>query len=358
MSHAPSTIDVATDAARTLGERILLAIGVADDDATRVVDSLLFADRRGVGTHGLMRLPFYVDRVRAGGIDPRASTTVVRDSPATALLDGGNGFGAVVTTRVAQLAIEKAASVGAATVVGRAMNHFGAAAYYATMASARGMVGIVMGNVTASMSPTGGTTAVVGNNPIAFAIPSAGPDPVVFDATTSRSSWGALLRAMQRGEPVAEGAFLGPDGKPSVDPAVILAGGSLQPIESYKGYGLALVIGLLTGVLGGGSFDADIKHPYRELAAAGDNAALAIALDVQRFVALEEFAQRVDMISREIRSAPRAEGTTTIMVPGDREAQTARAYEDHVALDVETLAQIEKLAAELGVGTLDPSRSL
>src|SRR5664279_3956743 len=142
------------------------------------------------------------------------------------------------------------------------MNHFGAAAYYATMAAEQDMVGMVMTNVTASMAPTGGREVLVGNNPIAFAFPSSGPAPVIFDAATSRSSWGALLRAAQRGESLAPDAFLGSDGMPSDEPDAVLAGGSLLPIEGYKGYGLALCIALLTGVLAGAEFDSEIAHPY------------------------------------------------------------------------------------------------
>jgi len=209
---------------------------------------------------------------------------------------------------------------------------------------------IAMTNVTASMSATGGTTPVVGNNPIAFAVPSAGDDPVVFDAATSRSSWGALLLAAQRGEPLVQGAFLGPDGLTSVDPANVLAGGSLQPIEGYKGYGLALCIGLLTGVLAGGCFDSEIRHPYRDLSCAGDNSALVMALDVAHFVDRGQFAERVAQLSASIRSGPTAKNADPIMIPGDREAGRARMQTSEIALESQTVRELDDLAAELSVG--------
>jgi LDH2 family malate/lactate/ureidoglycolate dehydrogenase len=349
MSESVLPVRVAADDARALAEGILIAVGANERVARRVVDSLLYADLHGIGTHGLMRLKHYVERVQAGGIDPSATVECVREAPASALLDGGNGFGAVVTTRAMDVALEKAAMQGTAAVVARNMNHFGAAAYYATMASERGMVGIVMVNVTASMAPTGGMSLIVGNNPIAFAFPSAGDDPIVFDAATSRSSWGSLFRAAQRNETLAEGAFLGADGLPTTDPETVMQGGSLQPIEGYKGYGLALCIGLLTGVLGGGKFDSEIAHPYRVLTARGDNSALVLAISIDHFAGREAFARRASALGDEIRSGPRAPGGDTIMVPGDREHAVARSRRTHVLLEARTVSELEGLAHELDV---------
>jgi LDH2 family malate/lactate/ureidoglycolate dehydrogenase len=333
----------------TLAEEILTAVGAGPADAARVVDSLIYSDRRGVGTHGLIRLKFYVDRVRAGGIAPDATVELVRETEATALLDSGNGFGAVATTKVLELAIEKASRAGAGIVAARNMNHFGAAAYYATMAAERQMVGMVMTNVTASMAPTGGKEVTVGNNPIAFAFPSSDPSPLIFDAATSRSSWGALLRAAQRGEALVPDAFLDAEGAPSREPDAVLEGGSLLPIEGYKGYGLALCIALLTGVLAGGEFDAEIAHPYRDLSARGGNSVLAVVFPTAGFAGAEAFARRVGELSATIRSGPTAVGVERIMVPGDREDATARAAGDTISLEAETVEQIEALGVELGL---------
>jgi L-2-hydroxycarboxylate dehydrogenase (NAD+) len=349
MMETRPPLHIPVDQARTLAEEILNAVGAADDDASRVVDSLIYADRRGVGTHGLIRLKFYVDRVRSGGIDPDATVELVRESDATALLDSGNGFGAVATTRALELAIDKASKAGAGVVAARNMNHFGAAAYYATMAAEQNMVGVVMTNVTASMAPTGGTDVLVGNNPIAFAFPSSDSAPVIFDAATSRSSWGALLRAAQRGEPLAPDAFLGPNGMPSREPDAVLAGGSLLPIEGYKGYGLALCIALLTGVLTGGEFDSEIAHPYRHLEAPGGNSILAIAIPVDGFVGADAFAGRVGDLSETIRSGATAPGVDRVMVPGDRENAAAQAAGETISLEHETVEQLEALGTELGV---------
>jgi L-2-hydroxycarboxylate dehydrogenase (NAD+) len=273
---------------------------------------------------------------------------VVREDVASALLDGGNGFGAVVTTRATELAIEKARNAGVAAVAARCINHFGAAAYYAMMASEEGVVGIVMGNTTAAMPAAGGTTPVVGNNPIAFAFRSTGA-PVVFDAVTSRSSWGALLQAKQAGASLAPGAFLGPDGVPTTDPDAVLAGGSLQPIEGYKGFGLAICIALLTGVLADGAYDDEIIHPYRHLAAPGDNSVLVLAIDVDHFADRDRFAERVGVVGERVRGGRSAPDAPPIMMPGDREhARTAR-QDTHVELAPETVAELEALGRSLGL---------
>jgi LDH2 family malate/lactate/ureidoglycolate dehydrogenase len=234
-------------------------------------------------------------------------------------------------------------------VVARNLNHFGAAAYYSMMAAARGMIGMTMTNVLALMAPTGGTERVVGNNPLSFAFPSAGEDPIVWDSAMSRSTWGALLLAQQRDEPLAEGAFLAADGQPTRDPAAVLAGGSLVPIAGYKGYGLALAIALLTGVLAGWRFDAELGGGLSS-SSPGDNTALMAAIRVSDFIDPGEFAGRVEAIAEMIHAVPTQSGVDRIWLPGEKEAEARKQrLMAGVPVGPAVRADIEGLANRLGV---------
>lgn len=329
---------------------ILEAVGVPREGAQTTADCLVFAELRGIQSHGLIRLRFYVDRIRAGGIKTRPSPRAVHEGLGTALLDADNALGPVGGRWAMTIALEKAGKNGVGLVVVRNLNHYGTAAYYAVMALERRMIGASMTNVVASMAPTGGSRPVVGNNPLAFAFPARDADAIVFDAATSQSSWGALTVARQQGRPLPLGPFLGPDGQPSDDAEAVLDGGSLAPIAGYKGYGLALTISLLTGVLGDWKFDTEITHPYRDLAAPGDNAALMLAIDVEQFAGADRFAARADEVVRAVQAVPAIAQGGHCLLPGQREAEAAAAnLADGIPLSGETLTDVRGLAADLGV---------
>lgn len=329
---------------------ILQGAGVPEADARRVADNLVFAERRGTVTHGLVRMKHYCERLEAGGTAAVANVRTIRESVATALLDGDNGLGAVVGTRAMEVAIEKARTVGVGLVVARELNHFGAAAYYGLMAAQHGMIGIVSCNVPASMAPTGASKAVVGNNPLAIAFPAADRPPVVWDSAMSRSSWGALYLAAQTGQLLVDGAYLGADGLPTTDPDRVLDGGSLVPIAGYKGYGLALCLGLLTGVLAGARFDADLTHPYLELGAPGGGAALMIAIDVGALCPADAFIEQVESIALEIAGLAPALPGDRVWLPGEKEAVTeAEVRRTGIPLSVQTHAEMLALRERYGL---------
>jgi LDH2 family malate/lactate/ureidoglycolate dehydrogenase len=336
---------------------ILNRAGVPADDARRVADCLVFAERRGTVTHGLMRLKHYCERLEAGGTAAVGVVRVVHESAATALLEGGNGLGAVVGARAMEVAIGKARDTGVGFVVARELNHFGAAAYYALIAAEQDMIGIVSCNVPGSMAPTGASKAMIGNNPLALAFPGRDRPPVVWDAATSQSSWGALYVAMQTGAPLAEGAYLGPDGLPTGDGSRVIDGGSLVPIAGYKGYGLALCLALLTGVLAGARFDADLTHPYFDLAAAGGGSALMVAVDVGAFRAAEEFVEHVESVAARISGLAPSRPDERVWLPGEKEAVTeSERRRDGIPLSDETHAEILELRRQYGLDARNLTR--
>jgi LDH2 family malate/lactate/ureidoglycolate dehydrogenase len=341
---------VSPEKLRGISGEILKAVGVRPEEAALIADCLVYANLRGVDTHGVIRLKFYLQRIAGGGDNPRARMTVIRESPTTALLDADNAFGPVAGVRAMDLAIAKAREGGIAAVAIRNANHFGAAAYYAERPLRAGMIGICMANVVASMPPPGGRAARVGNSPIAFAFPAAAEPPVVFDAATSVAPWGALIEARLRGEPLPPDSFLDREGRFTRDAEAVLDGGFLVPIAGHKGFGLALSIALLTGLLADGVFDTDIAYPYGDVSLHGNNSFLMLALRVDRFVPLQDYTRRMDEIIRLMRATPTVEGVARVLVPGQREHETAQERSRRgIPLSPEIKAELEGLAASVGL---------
>ncbi|UCH36309.1 MAG: Ldh family oxidoreductase [Armatimonadota bacterium] len=341
---------VAADALRDACSQILEAVDVRRDEAALIADCLVYANLRGVDTHGIIRLKFYLQRIAAGGDNPRAQIKIVRESATTALLDADNAFGTVAGVTAMDLAIAKARDSGVGVTVIRNANHFGVAAYYAARPLREGMIGVCTTNVVASMPPPGGRAARVGNSPIAITFPSGEEPPVIFDAATSVAPWGALIEARLRGEQLPPDSFLDSDGGPTRDPQAVLDGGFLLPIAGHKGYGLALSVALLTGLLGGGVFDTDIMYPYGDVSVPGSNSFLMLALRVESFVPLEEYTRRMDDVIRLVRATPTAEGVERVLLPGQREHETAQERaRTGIPLSREQVDELQGLAASVGV---------
>jgi len=331
-------------------KEILVKNGVPENDADIVADSLVAANLRGVDTHGVLRLKIYVDRIKAGGNNPTPSIKVVKDSPVSAVLDGDNSLGQVGGYRTMKLAIEKAHNTGVGIVTIRNSNHYGTAGYYAMMALEEDMIGVSFTNVLASMPPTGGRQPRVGNNPFAIVFPAGEEYPVVLDAASSLSSWGKLFIAAQKGEPLPEGCFLDKDGNPTLKPEDVFNGGMLLPIADYKGYGLALCIGIFTGLLSGGSFDVDVPHPNIHIAKPGDNSFFMAAIKIDQFVPVEQFKQRMDEIIKLIKTTELASDADRIYLPGEKEYEMEKQRRiTGIPLSGKMIDELNLLAQEAGM---------
>jgi L-2-hydroxycarboxylate dehydrogenase (NAD+) len=240
-------------AARVFGE-----VGLPEADAARVAELMVAADLSGAEGHGIFRLPQYVRRIQAGGVNVRPRITSQRTAPATALVDGDNGMGHLVMSRAADLAVEIAREAGVGWVGVRMSNHAGPAALYATVPLAHDMVGVYMAVANANhMPPWGGRESVLGTNPIAIAVPTRDEPPFVLDMATTVVSYGTVKKHVQRGLPLEAGWMVTAEGEAVLDPARV-AEGFLLPIGGYKGSGLAIGLGLLAGVLNGAAFGRDV----------------------------------------------------------------------------------------------------
>lgn len=330
--------------------RVLVTLGVPETDAETVAGLMVEADLLGYDTHGLFRLRQYVNRLKGGGIAPAAQVTVLRETAATALLDGGNGLGHLAMQQATTLAITKARDAGIGWVGVRGNNHAGPAALYVRPQAAAGMIGICAAVGSANhVTPYGGTDLLLGTNPIAIAAPGGGADPFVLDMATTVAAVGKIKTLMQRGEQMPEGWMVGRDGKPLTDPAR-RDEGFLLPIGGPKGYGLAVAIGLLAGVLNGAAFGSDVVDFTTDTTSPTNTGQFVAAIDIAAFGDPEAFAATAAKVFAELRASPPLPGHDPVRVPGDgRAALRARHLADGIPLHPALLRDLAAIAAELGV---------
>src|SRR5262245_47930257 len=332
----------------------LAAVGLPGLDAAKVAELMTEADLTGADAHGVFRLPQYVRRLKAGGVNPKPAIQVTRTAPATALVDGDNGMGHLVMARAAKPAIDLARETGVAWVGARRSNHAGAAGVYAALPLAQNMIGIYSVVASANhMAMWGGAETLLGTNPLAVAIPAGDEAPVVLDIATTVVSYGTVKNYRLQGKPMPEGWMVSrEDGGPLTDPARS-EHGLLLPIGGYKGSGLALVLGLLAGTLNGAAFGRDVIDFNYDDEHACDNGHFIIALDVARFTPLATFTAEVDRHMRDLRSSQRLPGVDAIRVPGEqRRARRDDRVRNGVPMLPELRAQLDKLADELAVKRL------
>ena len=335
-------------------EDALAVVGLPAADAGKVAELMTEADLTGADAHGVFRLPQYVRRLRAGGVNRTPDIRVTKTAAATALVDGDNGMGHLVMARAAETAIELARAAGVAWVGARRSNHAGSAGVYAALPLAHGMIGIYSVVASANhMAPWGGAETLLGTNPLAVAIPAGSEAPVVLDMATTVVSYGTVKAyRMQGKEMPADWMVSREDGRPVTDSARS-ADGLLLPIGGYKGSGLALVLGLLAGTLNGAAFGRDVIDFNYDDESACDNGHFIVALDVARFVPLAAFTAEVDRHVRDLRNSQRLPGFDAIRLPGEQRRQRRADRLRHgVPMPQELLAQLDKLADELGVKPL------
>ena len=330
-----------------------VAAGLPDADAARCAELMTEADLTGAEGHGILRLPQYVRRLKAGGFNAHPNITVTKSAPATALVDGDNGMGHLVMTRAANEAIAMARETGVAWVGVRRSNHAGPAGLYAEMPTAHGMIGFYAAVANANhMAAWGGADLLLGTNPLAIGVPS-GSGPLVLDMATSIVAYGTVKKYALRGLTMPEGWFVKPDTGESITDPNRSGEGILLPMGEYKGAGLALMLGLLGGVLNGAAFGRGVVDFNADDTSETNTGHFMVAIDIARFVPLATFTAEVDRHANDFRQSKRLPGVDEIRLPGDRRAQCrAERLRDGVPIAPALLAQLDKLAAELKIKPL------
>ena len=328
---------------------ILKKIEVSPEDAEVISDSLVKSDLMGVNSHGLIRFPFYVERMAKGGTEANPVITVQSETPAIASLDGGNGMGQVLAARAVDMAVEKAENLGIGFVVIRNSCHFGAAGYYALKASVRDKIGIVWSNGSAVMAPWGGCARTIGNNPLAVSFPTGSYDPFLLDMAMSKVAGGKVRLYAENGEKIATDWIINKEGKATDDPNDLSAGGSLLSM-GHKTYGLAIVGEILAGVLPGAALMSRIPLWFRDLETPTDIGHMVLVIDIEKFLPVPEFRKKVDLIISELKGSRKAEGVDEILFPGEIEARREREQlKNGVVLPVSVLDELDKVADAYGI---------
>jgi len=325
--------------------QVFAAHGVPTEEAMLVADTLVQADLWGHQSHGVMRLSWYVGRLRSGVMRAVAGPRVVTDVGALAVIDGCDSMGQVLASRAADEAVRRAKTHGVGVVAVRNSNHFGTAMYFTLQAARKGCVALLSTNASPAMAPWGGREKRVGNNPWSIAAPAGEHVPMVLDIANTVVARGKVYLARQKGQKIPLGWAIDSEGEPTTDPIAALRG-IILPMAEHKGYGLAVMMDVLSGVLTGSGFGTGVHGPYQTAQRSGAGH-LMIALDIAAFQPLAEFEARMARLIAELKSTPLAKGTTEIFYPGELEARNeVETRARGLMLPSETLASLRHLAKE------------
>lgn len=345
-----ASIYVAEEPLRVFAARVLQAVGQSKEDAETTVRVLLASDTRGIASHGVGRLAWYVTMIDEGGIDARVQPVVVRQSAATAVLDARNGMGHPAGVRAMSMAIEKAAAHDTGIVTVRHSNHYGIAGYYAMMALEHDMIGISMTNSHPLIVPTAGKARALGTNPIAIAAPTEGIPAFVLDMSTAVVPRGRLEVARRRGLRLPSGWALDAAGRPTESADDGLAGG-LLPLgghaitSGYKGYGLAMAVEIFSAIMPG-SLYGPLIHEMWDASAPSDLGQFFMAINIAAFDEPASFKRRLTDLIRQVKATARADGEEEILVAGEKEHRAAeRSLREGVKLDLDVARDLAALAA-------------
>ena len=341
--------------------RVFRHVGVPEEDARTAAAVLQAADLRAIDSHGVARLHAYFEMVQAGRIDPRPNITIVRESPSTATVDGGNGLGLVVGPKANAIAMEKADTNGSGWVSVRNTNHYGIAGYYVLRALERDLIGWSMTNATKLVTPLWGAERMLGTNPIAIAFPGLEEPAIVIDMATSATAYGKIEIAQRAGKPIPAGWAIDRNGAPTTDPNAMIDGGAQLPLGSdrdgggHKGYALAVMVDVLSAVLSGANWGPFVppfalrqEIPTRSVGKGIGHFFGALRIDA--FIEKDEFKRQIDEMIRTLRKTRRAPGTAGPLIPGDpeREAEAIRRREG-IPVVAPVVAELRDISRQTGI---------
>ncbi len=336
---------IASAVLRDFAARAFIAVGLPETDAGIVAGLMAEADLIGADAHGIFRLPQYIRRLQAGGVNKTPNITVNRTAAATALVDGDNGMGHLVVAKAAETAIEMAREAGIGWAGVRRSNHAGPASIYAAMALDAGMIGIYSAVASANhMAPWGGTDLLLGTNPLAVAIPAGDAAPVVLDIATTVVSYGTIKNYVLQGKAFQPGWMIDrKDGSDLTDPSRS-KDGVLLPIGGYKGAGLALILGLLAGSLNNAGVGKHVVDFNADDSTESNTGQFVLVLDIKRFIDPELFAALVTAHLAELRESAVLPGITSIRLPGD---ERAKRKAERSALGVPMVPELRGVLSQL-----------
>lgn len=330
-------------------EAVMCRAGLSDEESRIFSDSLLNAELRGIGSHGLTRLATYAKRVEQGLVAGHTEPEILQDSGAVLRIEGKNAMGSCVGAKVMNLLIDRAAQYGTAFAAVCGGNHFGYAAYFTEMAARQGMLGLAVANGPAAIPPTGGTTPLLGTNPVAISIPAGGRRPITLDMATSAVARGKVALARKNGTSIPLGWGVDSHGKPTTDPNAVLDGGSMLPMAGPKGYGIALIVEILCSCLSG-AMNGQTLGSFYDFSRTQDTGFAFGVIDLGKITDPEVFGARMDALCDSVKASSRAEGVDEIFLPGEIESRRAdRTKETGITLSAAVEKELREVAAHYAV---------
>jgi ureidoglycolate dehydrogenase (NAD+) len=330
----------------------LTKAGLKPQDALVVAEVLVMTDTWGTFSHGTGALANYVNTMKSGGINPSALPEVIAGGTGWAIVDGHSSMGMLGSTMAMNLAIEKARESTIAWVGVRESSHFGAAGYYANMAARENMVGIAMSNADPNMVVPGARGHIIGNNPIAYAVPAGEEHPILLDIALSAVAAGKILGMKALGQAIPPSWLTDAEGLPTSEVGDWPNSGSMLPMAGHKGYGIALLIEVLAGALTGAGMLSEVKSWILQSKEVSRLGQAFIVINVGAILPIKHFKQRVDQIVRELRQSSKAKGSDRVYVPGEIEWEKREdALRHGIALPEPILTSLSRLGKELGLDT-------
>ena len=343
------------DSLKTFATDIFNRLGLSSEDAALVSDCLVKADLRGLGSHGVARIPLYAKRLRLKLVNPVPDIQIRRVATSAVHVNGDDGMGMVVGTRAMAAAINLAgeSGVGMAGVYGS--THFGMAAYYVLQAVKKDFIGFAFTNASPGMAPWGGAKPVLGVNPIAVGVPAGNRKSFVMDMAISVMARGKMRLAGLRGEPIPENMALDAEGNPTTDGLKVHQGGTVLPFGGPKGSALAIWMEIMAGVMTGAAFAGDMKDLYGDFSGPQRIGHMFLAIRADLFMPLDQFKQRMDTMIDRFKQSPRAKGVDEILMPGEPEEKAeADRLVNGIPVSSEIVEMLRREAEEEGVSFPEP----
>ena len=304
---------------REFAVQALIKSGVSSENAEITADTLITTDMFGVMTHGMRNLGQYIEKMEAGGLDAKAEPSIVCEGPAFAIINGNKALGMVSGCKAMKLAVEKAKKVGIAYVGVKNSCHFGAAGYYANLAAEEGMIGLAMSNTDPVIAVPNGASKAIGTNPFSFACPTGDGKSIFLDIALSSVAALKVIMAKEKGMEIPDTWLVDEDGQPTTDSSLFPQNASLQPMGAHKGYGLAVLVEILSAVITGAGMLSEIASWNLDMSSVNNAGHAFIAIDIKQMISQEDFNKRISQVINELKNGPKAKGKDKIFLPGEME---------------------------------------
>lgn len=325
--------------------------GMSKENAKITAEVLCETDLFGTNSHGAKNLYGYVKKQRAGGMDFSAEPEIIQEGPAYALLDAHAGMGMVAGWKAMHMAIEKAKTCGVALVTVKNSTHFGAAGFYANLAAKENLVGIAFSNVDPNMTVPGARGMILGNNPFSYASPLDNGESIFLDVAMSNVASLKVVQARKDGVQIPDTWIVDKDGVPTTDPSHYPEEGAMQPMAAHKGYGLAVMVELLSGALGGGGISSagEIKSWCFDPEVPNNVSHTFLAIDVEKFAGKEKYLARSNDLANALHNTPKAKGKDRVYLPGEIEWEKHRRWNEVVELPDAVAEPLMQMSEDLGI---------